>query len=337
MMMTSTLMRAVILLAALFMDGRIFAQSTVYASVVSTKLFVVGAANAGTGLFSQHPGDDTTWQHSGAARIRAFGVATDVASKGQIVYIASGNGLHKTTDGGRTWRITTGWEITEVLWVTPDKRDRNIVYIATVYGIYKTTDGCATWQQMNNGLALPAFTPCIIIDANDHNTLYCASEDGAYVSHDAARSWKRLGLHVRSIRVIAQHPDNSKILFAGTEDDGLYYTENGGQWWTKAEPGITTSTFYTVAFDPVHPDTMYAGGYVSGVYKSIDGGKSWSRSSAGLEYLSIHSIAVDPTNPRRVYAGTIWGGIYRSDNGGEKWVSAGLPDSEVWTVIIQPY
>ncbi len=321
----------------LFFCGETLAQSTVYASVVTTKLFVVGAPNANTGLFYQHPGDDTTWQHSGPTRIRAFGVASDIASKGQVIYIASGNGLHKTTDGGKSWRITTGWEITEVLWVTPDQRNKNIVYIATVYGIYKTTDGCTTWQQMNNGITNPAFTSSLIIDTDDPNTLYCSSEDGVFISHDAAKSWKRAGLHVSKIRVIVQHPTKSNILFVGTEDNGIYYTENGGKWWKKAEAGIDNSTFYTIAFDPVHPDTMFAGGYVSGIYKSIDEGKSWRRSSKGLEDFSIHSIAVDPKESSRVYAGTIWGGIFRSDNGGEKWESAGLPGSEVWTVIIQPY
>ena len=312
-------------------------QSTVYASVVSTKLFVVGAANPNTGLYYQRPGDDTTWQHTGASRIRAFGVATDLSSKGQIIYIASGNGLHRTTDGGKTWRITTGWETTEVLWVTPDQRNRDVVYIATAYGIYKTTDGCATWKEMNNGLATPSFTPCVIIGHSDPNTLYCASEDGVYVSHDAALTWKRTGFHARNVRVVVQHPNDPKTLFVGTEDNGIYVTHNDGKWWAKTEAGIDHTTFYTITFDPTHPDTMYAGGYVSGVYKSVDGGMSWKRKSNGLEYQTIHSIAVDPTNSGCVYAGTIFGGIYRTENGGESWKSAGLPGAQVYTIIIQPY
>lgn len=325
-----------ILLCSLQLQRLAAQQSTVYASVLSTKLFVVGAANPNTGLYYQHPSEDTTWHQTGATRIRAFGLATDASSKGKTLYIASGNGVHKTTDGGATWRITTGWEITEVQCVTPDPTNKDVVYIATPYGVYKTMDGCATWKQMNAGLAFPFFAQSIIIDHSDPKTLYCALEEGVYVSHDAAVSWKRTGLHVANARVIVQHPNDPKTLFVGTEDKGIYFTSNGGKWWSKIEAGIDHGTFYAIAYDPSHPDTMYAGGYVTGVYKSVDRGVTWARRYNGLDYLSIHSLAVDPTNSNRVYAGTIWGGIYRSDNGGENWKSVGLPAAEVWTIVIQP-
>ena len=328
---------AVVFILFCFFQQRLAAQeSTVYASVLSSKLFVVGAANPNTGLHYQHPSEDTTWHHIGAARIRAFGFATDVSSNGKTLYISSGNGVHKSTDGGATWRITTGWEITEVQCVTPDPGDGEIVYIATPYGVYKTTDGCATWKQMNKGLAFPFFTQSVIIDRSDSKTLYCASEEGVYVSHDAAANWKRTGLHVANTRVVVQHPKDPKTLFVGTEDDGLYVTHNGGTWWSKTEAGVDHATFYGIAFDPNHPDTMYAGGYVSGMYKSIDGGMSWKRKSNGLEYQTIHSIAVDPANSNRVYAGTIFGGIYQTETGGETWKSAGLPGAQVYRIVIQP-
>ncbi len=311
-------------------------QSTVYASVLSTKLFVVGAANPNTGLYYQRPTEDTLWHHTGANRIRAFGVAADASSKGRTLYIAAGNGVHKTTDGGATWKITTGWEITEVQCVAPDPTNANVVYIATPYGVYKTTDGCATWKEKNTGISFPFFLQSIIIDHSDAKRLYCATEGGVYVSNDGAESWKRTGLNVGNARMVVQHPTDSKKLFVGTED-GIYSTPNGGRWWTKVESGIDHSTFYAITFDPVHPDTMYAGGYVTGVYKSVNGGGTWRRMNNGLDYLSIHSIAVDPANSNRVYAGTIWGGMYRSDNGGENWKSVGLPQAEVWTIVIQPY
>src|SRR5512137_845146 len=83
-------------------------ESTVYASIVATKLFVVGAANPRTGLHYQHPSADTAWQHAGPNNIRAFGCAVHLGSQQRVLYIAAGNGLHKSTDGGTTWRVTTG-------------------------------------------------------------------------------------------------------------------------------------------------------------------------------------------------------------------------------------
>lgn len=315
----------------------IFAQeSTVYISIVSTKLFVVGAPNPMTGLFFKSLARDTSWHHGGAVNIRAFGHAVHTPSKGKLVYIASGNGAHRTTDGGKTWKITTGWEITEVLWVSIDQRNSNQVYVATPYGVYKTTDGGTTWKEQNKGLGA-LFTSSILVDHSNSDVLYCSTEDGVYRSDNAGQSWKRTGLNVVGIRVVAQHPTNPSVLAAGTEHHGLYITRNGGKYWTKSEAGIDHSTFFTVAFDPSNPDTVYAGGYVTGVYKSVNGGQSWERFNHGLTDLNVHSLAVDPLNGKRVFAGTIGGGLFQSDDGGETWRNVGFEGSQVWTVSIQPF
>jgi photosystem II stability/assembly factor-like uncharacterized protein len=311
-------------------------ESTVFATVVATRGYVVGAANPPTGLFYQRSSEDTTWHHTGSNNIRAFGLAVHAPAAGQLIYIAAGNGVHKTADGGKSWKITTGWEITEVLWVSIDSQNAEKVYIATAYGIYKTSDGGATWKQMNNGLA-STFASSVIIDHANSNVIYCSTEDGVFGSRDGAQTWQRLDLHVKNIRVVAQHPHDPPMLVAGTENHGIYISRDGGKVWAKSEVGLDHVTFYTIAFDPNHPEIIYAGGYVTGVYKSIDSGQSWKRNLEGLTNLNIHSIAVDPANSNRVYAGTMWGGIFRSDDGGTTWRQAGLSGSQVWAISIQPF
>lgn len=311
-------------------------QSTVYVSVVSTKLFVVGAPNPQTGLFYQKTTDDTLWQHTGRNNIRAFGVDVHTPSRGDILCIASGNGVHQSMDGGKTWKISTDWRITEVLSVAIDPRDAKTIYCSTPYGVYKTTDGGTTWNERTNGLGT-VFTQVILPDRHDSQRLYCGTEEGVYRSDDGAATWKKTGLHVGGIRSLAQHPANSEVLFAGTDDFGIYATANGGTHWEKREAGLDHVTFYTITFDPTNPDVLYAGGYITGVYKSVDTGKSWKRMNEGLTNLNVHSIAVDPTDGNRVYAGTMFGGMFRSDNGGATWRYAGLGGSQVWTVTVQPF
>lgn len=311
-------------------------ESTIYVSVLASRLFVVGAANAQTGVYYQRPGEDTTWHHLGTNNIRAFGLAVHTPARGQLIYIASGNGAHRTLDGGKNWKITTGWEITEVLAVCIDPRDEKTVYLSTAYGIHKTRDGGTTWQQMNRGLIDP-FSTSVIIDHSNSKVIYCATEGGVFVSTDGAQNWQRLGLSVTNIRVIAQHPRDPQMLVAGTENNGIYISRDGGKVWAKSEVGVNHNAFYAIAFDPQQPEVMYAGGFVSGVYRSTNGGKSWVESHEGLTNLTIHSLGVDPLNSSRVYAGTAWSGIFRSDNGGVTWRKAGLSGAQVWTISMQPF
>ncbi len=308
-------------------------ESTVYVSVVATKLFVVGAPNPQTGIFFQHPSADTVWDHTGPQNIRAFGCALGPGESGPALYIAAGNGVHRSTDNGKSWRITTTWKMTEVLWVEPDPRDPNVVYAATPYGVFGTSDGCATWRDLSAGGA-GGFTSCVRVDVRDSHRLYSAAEDGAFRSLDRGVTWERMALHVRGVRAIAQHPSDPRVLIAGTEENGIYVSRNGGDWWEKSEAGVDHTTFYAVAFAPGAPDTVYAAGYVTGVYRSVDGGRRWKRVNLGLTDLTFHSLAVDPRNSRRVYAASHGGGIFRTDDAGETWRHVGKAGAQVWHIEI---
>jgi photosystem II stability/assembly factor-like uncharacterized protein len=311
-------------------------NSTIYVSVLSTKLFVVGAANPQTGLYYKGTSPDTLWQHIGPANIRAFGLAVYTPSKGSLLYIASGNGVHKSSDGGKSWKITTGWQITEALCAAIGQSDPNFILCATPYGVYRTEDGGSTWKECTKGIN-QKFTSSVIIDHANPNLIYCSTEDGVYQSKNRGDSWERLGLNVGGVRIVAQHPRDPAILIVGTDDNGIYITRNGGKYWEKSEAGLDHQTFYAVAFDPTNPDVVYAGGYITGVYKSTDGGKSWVRKNDGLTNLNVHAIAVDPTNGNRVIVGTQFGGVFQSDDAGTTWHNIGLSGSQVWTVSVQPF
>ncbi len=73
----------------------------------------MGAENAPSGLVVS-PDLGKTWGRLCWPNCRAFDVAVDHSSDGRIVYIAAGNGVLKTENGGAMWRITTGWRVTEV-------------------------------------------------------------------------------------------------------------------------------------------------------------------------------------------------------------------------------
>ena len=240
-----------------------------YASVVATKLFVVGAANPRTGIHFQHPSADTVWQHTGPVNIRAFGVAVGPGPDQKVLYIASGNGVHKSTDGGATWKITTGWNITEVL----ERESRSLrsgprLHCHTLRGLPddRRLPDVAGMQPRSRGHVHFAGDG---ESAGHTDRSFAPPKSGAYVSTDGATTWKRMGLSVGGSVRWCSIRATPTVFAAGTEDHGLYMSTDGGKVWTRREAGIDHLTFYAVAFDPSAPDTMYAGGYVTGVYRSI--------------------------------------------------------------------
>lgn len=85
-----------------------------------------------------------------------YSLAVDVKNP-DIAYAGTEGGLHKSTDGGDSWKFIPGTEkkalrITSertisVRSVASDPTDSNIVYAASPGGkVYKSTDGAATWR-----------------------------------------------------------------------------------------------------------------------------------------------------------------------------------------------
>jgi photosystem II stability/assembly factor-like uncharacterized protein len=97
--------------------------------------------------------------------------------------------------------------------------------------------------ECNNGIA-QKFTSSVIIDHSNSSILYCSTEDGVYRSQDRGDTWKRSGLNIGGVRVVVQSPKHPDVLIAGTDDDGIYVTRNGGRYWEKSEAGLDHLTFF---------------------------------------------------------------------------------------------
>ncbi len=312
---------------------------TVYVAPLSTGYYSTGMVIPLSGLFYRPVDSDSKWNYKGRPNNRIFDMAFHYPSKGKYMALATHTGVQQSYDYGKTWKVTSGWRITEVDHVEYDPINPDILYCSSPYGFYKTMDGGKSWQKHNKGLnSIDAqFVSCFIIDHANPQHLFCSTEDVVYESTDMGDSWHKLGLQVRSIRTIVQHPQNAKILAVGTENNGIYFTNDGGKTWEKRDTGIFASTFYTITFNPSNPDVIYAAGFQTGVYKSTDGGKKWKQSFTGLPILDIHTIAVDPQNSNRIFAGTMGQGVYRSDDGGETWAFVGIENGMINNIKIESF
>ncbi|MDW7680923.1 MAG: hypothetical protein SCK70_10185 [bacterium] len=314
-------------------------EPTLYVSTLATGHYHTGMAVPLSALFYRAVSADSGWEYMGRPNNRIFNFDFHRASQGKYIALATHTGVHQSFDYGKTWKVTTGWRITEVNNVAFDPDNPDILYCSSPYGFYKSIDAGKTWNKHIYGLnSINAqFVSSFIIDHSNPAVIYSATEDGVYKSVDAGASWEKLGLRIKGVRTIVQHPIDRLSFIVGTEDNGLYFTHDGGRVWERRETGILSSTFYSVAFDPTNADIIYTAGFQTGVYKSIDGGKKWSQSFHGLGILDIRTIAVDPSNSDRIFAGTIGKGLYKSVDGGQTWQYIGLEGGYISSIKIDNF
>jgi photosystem II stability/assembly factor-like uncharacterized protein len=321
-----------LLMASVGVELLLARQDTIYMSVLNSRKHRLGAQdNPTVGLFVSTDGG-TAWNHKGwRGYIRTF--YTEAGSDGTL-WSACGNGVLRSTDGGNSWRITTGWQITEVLKLKVDTLNPAVVYAATAYGVFKTEDHGETWKEENKGFLKP-FVSDIVIDRFHSDKLFAASEDGAYLSTNGGTGWRRVGIESKGVRTIVQHPVIKDLFFAGTEDNGVFVSRDGGKNWSTTNSGLKHLTVYSIACDRSNADILYVGTHGGGVYRSSDGGRSWNQKTEGLSNLVIHSLVVFPSNPSVVFAGTLNGGLFRSADGGEHWSFNSQEEAQVWGLWVK--
>ena len=302
-------------------------QDTIYTSVLNSRKHRLGAQdNPTVGLFVSTDGG-TTWNHRGwRGYTRTF--YAEAGEDGSI-WLACGNGVMRSTNGGTSFRVTTGWQITEVLKIKVDALKPAVAYAATAYGVFKTENGGETWKEQNKGFLKP-FVSDIVIDKHHPGRLLAASEDGVYLSSNGGAAWHRGGIDVKGVRTLIQHPTVRDLFFAGTEDDGVFVSQDGGKSWKATNGGLKDLTVYSIACDRSNPDILYVGTHGGGVYRSSDRGQNWSQKTEGLSNLVVHSVIVLPSNPAVLFAGTLNGGLFRSTNSGEHWSFNSQEEAQVW-------
>jgi hypothetical protein len=138
-------------------------------------------------------------------------------------------------------------------------------------------------------------------------------------------------------------PENTKTIYVGTEHSGLFYTQDAGAHWHRANPQAPKMFLYSAL--ALNGQVMI-GTVPSAVYRSRPGG--WEE----LEGVRLHSaganfppspelqsrtryLAYEPGNTARLYAGIEVGGMVISDDGGRTWEPAneGLSDMDVHEIL----
>ena len=302
-----------------------------FAAIFLYRGTVAGKNTGNSGVYIRS--GDTTWTQATLSSVFSFGLGYYERGATRRYYLAAGNGVHRSTDGGRTWRMLTSWTTEEILGVLPDPVDSLVIYAATPFGVFKTTDDGVTWQKKMDGFKR-WFIQKIIMDREDRNVLYAASEDDLYRSTDAGERWTPLHVGGSEILSVLQNPAQPDLLLAGEEDEGIKYSTDRGRSWNFARIPFRTSIYAFGASADGHD--LYAAGWQSGLWRSEDGGATWAQIWAANGIEAIYSILVDPADASHVMTGTVGSGVYESSDRGRTWHRAGLSGAQVKQIEFYP-
>ena len=151
--------------------------------------------------------------------------------------------------------------------------NENLIYAGTDDGLIQVTEnGGKTWRKIKanaiRGLPATAFVNDIKADLFDENTVYLICDNHkygdfnpyAYKSTDRGATWKSIknNLPDRTLvwRLVQDHV-NSNLLFVGTEF-GIYFSIDGGDFWTKFKGGLPTISFRDLAIQRRENDLVGA-------------------------------------------------------------------------------
>ena len=283
-------------------------------------------------------------------------------SNPQIVYVgmgehaprgvmtSHGDGVYKSTDGGKTWRHLGLKETQHVSRIIVHPDDPDVVYVAAqgqLYGpneergVYRSTDGGETWERL---LFVNDLTGAVELSMNLDNPqeLYAAMwhhqrlpwqvvsggpGSGLYKSTDGGDSWEEMteGLPEEMGKMaIAVAQSNTDKVYALIEGDsnadagGLFVSTDGGDSWGRVSDDnrlTQRAWYYTEVFvDPTNENVVYV--LSADALRSIDGGSTWEEISG--THGDYHDLWINPDNPRNLCIAND-GGAAISFNYGESW------------------
>ncbi len=275
--------------------------------------------------------------------------------------VYGGDGVYRTTDGGRTWTHLGLRDTRHIGRVVVHPRDADTVYVAALghafgpnaeRGVYRTTDGGRTWDQIlfrdaDTGAVSLAMDPTnarILYAAfwQARRTAYGLTSGGPgsslYRSTDGGDTWQELrgGLPEGPLgRIGLSHSAQAGRVYATVEaaEGGIYRTDDYGEHWrrTTDEHELRERPWYFnhLTADPTDANTVYATNFK--LWRSIDAGVTWTHLPNA--HADNHDLWIDPRDGQRMINGHD-GGAAVSFDAGRTWSSVmNQPTAQFYHVV----
>ena len=245
-----------------------------------------------------------------------------------------GSGIHKSTDGGATWRrIEKGLPEGDMgkIGLAVSGADPEVVY-ATIEaddeerGFYRSRDKGESWARRNgyisNGTG-PHYYQEIEASPQDPDLVY-QMDVFLHVTRDGGASFDILGTgrekHSDN-HALWIDPDDGNHLLAGS-DAGLYETFDEGTTW-RHFPNLPVSQFYKLALDNSEPFYNVLGGAqdlgtLLGPTRTMNVEGVRNRDWYVPMGADGYGVAFDPDDPNTLYLETQVGNLFRYDRRSEE-------------------
>lgn len=302
-----------------------------YVCGMESKGYVVGAKLPPSGLFLYQP---PAWRQLGFNHPNIATVTYNIRDP-RILYIAAGNGCIRSADSGKTWRILTSWQMTEIQDVALDSLNPTQILIALPDGIGYSDDDGRSWTHRDNGLPRK-FVQTIKADRTRDRRFLAGTETGIYVSEDSGLHWLPTGANGAMITALTQSPAQPSLWMATSQRGGLFLSTDNARSFTKAENIPGQYALYNVALHPHDPNIAAVCGWHLGIRVSQDQGKTWLDRTPGLPSNHIWRVAFDPGHKQRLWASVHEEAVFYTDDLGLNWTRAGLEGSIVRDFVFIP-
>lgn len=211
-----------------------------------------------------------------------------------------------------------------------DPFDNSTIYFGSQF-VHKSTDKGLTWQVISSDLT-----------TNDPEKQKQSESGGLTMDATGAEN------HC-TILVIEPSPVEKDMLWVGTDDGRVHYTQNGGQSWTEVTTNIKglpkgswipqiKASLKNKGEALLIANDYRRFNYTPYAYRTKDYGKTWTRIVDENDVQSYTlSIIEDPENPNLMFLGTD-DGLYMSFDAGNKWQkwTEGFPTVSTKDLVIHP-
>lgn len=150
-------------------------------------------------------------------------------------------------------------------------------------------------------------------------------------STQSTRLVEAMGVDARRPSCLAADGRAGVPAWCGTEDGGVFRSDDGGRSWTAA--GLTNEHITALALDPVRDDVAWAGTEPSALWRTEDGGATWERREGLLKLPSssewafpprpethhVRWIACHPNDHGRLWLAIEAGALISTPDGGRTW------------------